>query len=337
MSISDAAVFTYDWGTTAGSGVNREDLIDMIHNIDPWDTPLFTTCPKTQAAHVYHEWIEDTLTLSTATGTAAVSAVAEGADFSVDPTTTPTRTVNITQIFRKDVQVTNTQLAVNPAGVADTYKYEIAKALKEIKRLIEVKVLAISAASATGATGTARQMKNLATFLTTNAYNVDSTAIGGAGLGSGVSLTETPFNGVLQKIYESGGNPMDVYCSPAIKRKISSFTGTTYQQAVIPSTERTLIRSIDVYVSDFGPQYIRLDRWVPTASATGTAASSDDAGSGHIYFVDRSRVRIAFLRNPKHVPVASIGDSVRGMVLTELTLEVMNQKGHGRLFGLLNT
>ena len=127
--MTHAVGFTYSYGFTPGSGVNREDLLDMIHNIDPWDTPLFSMSPKSKAYHVYHEWPEDTLNATSTAG------AVEGADFNLGTNTKPERKVNWCQIFRADTQITNTQLSVNPAGIADTYRYQISKSLKEIKRV----------------------------------------------------------------------------------------------------------------------------------------------------------------------------------------------------------
>lgn len=46
---------TYKFGFNTGSvsGVaNREDLLGMIVNIDPYETPFMTQAPKTKANHV---------------------------------------------------------------------------------------------------------------------------------------------------------------------------------------------------------------------------------------------------------------------------------------------
>lgn len=322
--------YTYTYGFTPGDGVNREDLVDMIHNIDPWDTPLFSMSPKTKAYHVYHEWPEDTLQATSTAG------ALEGADFSAGTLNVPTRHVNWTQIFRKDIQVTNTQQEVNPAGISDMYRYQITAGIREVKRNIEARLLSYSG-TATGATNTARIMKSLADFMADstaggNAWRAGDTGIGGAGVTNvATSLDEASFNGILQKIYESGGNPMDVYVSPPVKRVISQFTGASDgRRYVIDQADKTMVGSINVYDSDFGMQYIHLDRWVPTG--TGSAKTQ-----GKVFFIDRTRCRIAFLRTPRHVPVASVGDSIRGMVLTELTLELINQKGHGMIYGVKNT
>ena len=39
----------------------REDLIDVIYDISPTDTPFMSTVAKTSASNVYHEWQTDSL------------------------------------------------------------------------------------------------------------------------------------------------------------------------------------------------------------------------------------------------------------------------------------
>ena len=38
---------------------NKEDVSDIITNISPYDTPLFSKIGKTKATSTTHEWIED--------------------------------------------------------------------------------------------------------------------------------------------------------------------------------------------------------------------------------------------------------------------------------------
>jgi hypothetical protein len=71
--------------------------------------------PKVACAHVYHEWLKDTLYDAT-TYAIGVTGAVEGADYSYDATTTPTREYNVTMILRQDIGVSETQRHVNPAG-----------------------------------------------------------------------------------------------------------------------------------------------------------------------------------------------------------------------------
>src|SRR5512139_2149474 len=137
---------SYVWGPGAGGTaiVTKEDVLDLVINIDPYDTPGVTLLPKTTCNSTLHEWVTDTLdATATATGDPASSSAGlgswpEGADFDERDVTQRARVSNCTQIFRKDIKVTNTMRALNPFGVADEYSYQIMKAAKDVARNMEV-------------------------------------------------------------------------------------------------------------------------------------------------------------------------------------------------------
>lgn len=327
--IGNAGVYKY--GLVVGSGVNREDLLDQITNVDPWDTPWVTQAPKVGANHVYHEWLKDTL------GSVDTVGAVEGADYAYESSTTPSREFNISMILRQDIGVTETQRFVNPAGFKDAYAYEIQKATKRLAIKLE-KIIFSATSSATGASATARQMKNFQDFIITNtafagARGGDAT---GSATGAG-ALTVKDFNYMLRTIYASGGNPEQVYVSPIVKQQVSNFSvsGQT-QNRNIAAVDRKLISAVDFYDSDFGLIQIVLDRWVPEAANTTTATATASDVTGQMFFLQRSMNRLAWLRPMNHFLVGKRGDSVAGIVVGEVTLEVLNEKANGRIRSVNN-
>ena len=116
MAAGDApgGIGVYGFGFLAGAGANREDLLDSIEQLDPSDTPCFNLMPKVTARHTVHEFLTDTLNATSTAGGI------EGGDWNFSTATTrPVRLLNYTQIFRKDIAISETQRAVNPAGMAD--------------------------------------------------------------------------------------------------------------------------------------------------------------------------------------------------------------------------
>lgn len=309
------------FAATGNQGPNREDLLDIIYNIDPTDTPLLVRSPKTVAKHVLHEWLQDSLQ-----ATSSAYYADEGADysFSTASQTSRTRVSNWTMIFRKDINSSQTQRAVDPAGVQDEYAFQVMKGLKELGRSIEASSFVLATTTAT-ASGGPRRWKDLVTFITTNTASV----VNGA---SASTVTETIFNDMLQNIFDDGGNPDSVYVDAFVKRQISSYTTSASSIAArnIAMADKRLINSVDLYESDFGIIQVVLDRWVPSGS-TATASAS---GSGRAFFIETPMVRHAFLRPMKHVPLPPNGDAARGIVLGELTLEVGHEKALGMLTGI---
>jgi hypothetical protein len=294
-------------------------------------TPWVTQAPKVECKHVYHEWLKDTL------GTVDATGAVEGADYAFESSTTPTREFNITMILRKDIGVTETQRYVNPAGFKDAYAYEIQKATKLLAIKLE-KAVFTSVSTATGASATARQMKNFQDFITTNtAYaGVLGGAVTGAAATAG-TLTVKDFNAMLRRVYNAGGSPEQVYVSPTVKQMISGFTsiGTT-QPRNIAAIDKKLISAVDFYDSDFGLIQIILDRWIPEAANTATAGASQTDVTGRMFFLQRSMNRLAWLRPMQHFLVGKRGDSVAGIIVGEVTMEVLNEKANGMMKSVSN-
>lgn len=304
---------TYNVGSVAGSA-NREDLLDMITMIDPWDTPFFSAAPKSTASLTTHEWITDALA-ATATGGAP-----EGGDFGADTLVARSRLNNTLQIFRRDIAVSDTQRAVNPVGIRDEYEYQIMKAMREIARNVESRVFdPATGGVATGASGTARVMKCFADFLT---------AVGTTGnvISSGGAISSATIASAMEQCYLNGGNPDTLYVSPGVKADISAATLPTGTTRNLANADKRVTYNVDIYEGDFGLLAVVPDRWIRQASAS--------TASSNAFFVERSKARLAFLRPVRHVPIGKGGDSTRGFVAGELTLEVLHPSAHIRVSGL---
>src|SRR6185503_16936716 len=112
----------------SGTAVNHEDLVDVVTILDSFQTPMFSSAPKIRAKDVVHSWTIDTLAAT------ATAGVPEGVDFSGDTLTGPARLINGTQIFRRDVLVSDRERDANPAGIRDMYEHQVMKEFKVIAR-----------------------------------------------------------------------------------------------------------------------------------------------------------------------------------------------------------
>jgi hypothetical protein len=320
---------SYLYGVSPGVGVNKEDLLDQITNVSPWDTPWTSQAPKVPCQHVYHQWLTDTLFSSLSDSAIDLTGATEGADWAVDTDTSPVRVFNVTMILRRDIGVSETQRAIAAAGFKDVYAYEIQKAVKRLSIKLE-RIVFGALSTATGATGVARVMKGFQSFIATNtAY------VAGAGSANDTVLASQDFNDMLNTIYSAGGNPEQVYVSPRVKRQVSAFT-LPQQNRNIAAVDKRLISGVDFYDSDFGLIQIVLDRWVPESTNTTTASASATNTGGKMFFLQRSINRLAWLRPMQHNLIGRRGDSVAGVVVGEVTLEVLNEKANGMLLGVNN-
>jgi len=334
-------VGVYKFGISPGVGVNKEDLLDSITNVDPWDTPWVSQAPKVTARHVYHQWVTDTL------GSVDTSGAVEGADYLYDSSTTPARTFNVTMILRQDLGVSETQRAVDSVGFRDAYAYEIQKATKRLAIKLE-KVVFASLTTATGTTGTtagitsaARTMRGFQAFILTNTAYAGTNA-GAPSAGNATAdgqLAVGDFNDMLNTIYSAGGNPEQVYVSPKVKRQVSAFSvvGAGAGNPIarnIAAVDKKLVSAIDFYDSDFGLIQVVLDRWVPESTNTVTATANATLTGGQMFFLQRNMNRLAWLRPMNHYLIGKRGDSVAGLIVGEVTLEVLNEKANGRMLSV---
>lgn len=276
-----------------------EDVTDLIVNVDYTSTPFYSSLAESQATNTLHGWLNDVL------ATSADNAQIEGNDISFTDATVPSRSVNIVQLFQKDVRVSNTEMRVAHYGMADPYTYQLQKKMKEMARDIEKALVAGTTAS--GSSGVARRLNGAIALITTN-----KTA-----RNSGTSLSETEFNDIMQGIYDSGTDiSVDkAFTGAALKRVISGYTAGSTKFTRAEGDK--LYNTFSVYESDFGVVTVYLEREVPTT-----------AGNKGILLVDSSKWRVAYLTDgrPQHIPLSTVGSAKRGMLEGELTLEALNEK-----------
>jgi hypothetical protein len=339
-SISAVMATTYGYSATLLNGAAKEDLLEQITNIDPWDTPFVAQAPKVGCKHVYHQWLTDTLASTDLTG------AIEGASWSAGNLnqSIPERQFNITMILRKDLGVSETERAVDSAGFKDHYAYEVQKATKELAIKLEKCIFQLST-SVTGSITAARVMKGIQEFIT-GGGNTAIAGAAGAQPGNGTTvdgqLDISDFNNMLNKIYSAGGSPEQVYVSPMVKRQVSSFApaGAT-QYRNIAAIEKKLVSSIDFYDSDFGLIQVVLDRWVgESINVAGQTATANSTATGTVggkmFFLSRAINRLAWLRPMAHQLIGKLGDSVGGYVVGEVTLEVLSNKANGMIKSVNN-
>lgn len=277
---------------------NREDLTDILTNITPTDTPMFSRFQKTRAKGTLHEWMTESL------ASAAENKNVEGADFTYTTPTARTRVNNYTQIFVKTLEVSATQEVIDKAGLESEFAHRMENQMKEIARDVEYQY--VNGASASGASGTARELNGVLSFISTNNET-------GSGTGT-QALTEAMYNDALQTIYAAGGNPDTAYANGWQKRKISSFSTPSTRN--VDADDKRLVASVDVYESDFGMQTIVLDRYM----STDTVALLED-----------NKWATAILRPFESMETAKVADSLRGAIVGELTLECRNEAASGKI------
>ena len=169
---------------------NREDLIELIVNISPVDTPVLSMTESVKASNTLHEW--QTQALKTPTAVARI----EGDDANIKTITPSVRLGNYTQIIDNAFIVSDTQAAVTSAGRASEESFQTDLAMKELANDIEYAYV-VNSATAAGASATARQLKGLAGWVVTNISSATANR----------ALTSTILDALLKTVWLAGGKP----------------------------------------------------------------------------------------------------------------------------------
>lgn len=313
-------------GATIDSGALREQLLDQISNVDPFDNPIVAMLPRETAKGVLDQWLTNTLP----TVASLDSGRIEGNTFGASTLASPTRVTNVTMILGADIEVSETTRAVEKAGFKDSYSFQVADFTKALGNKLESMLLDPTVTYAAGDASTARVLKNFNNFLDAAATSnsmAASTAVS--------DIIEGEFNDALQDLWTNGGVVRTAVVGPNTLRQIQTYVGVAKtvadatdrlaagNQRNVMADARTLYASIEFYKSPFGMLTILLDRWMPDDDPAGASP-----GNSRIYFVDRTKASLAWLRPLAHTFLGKVGDSTRGSIVGEVTLRVLNDLSH---------
>lgn len=284
---------------TYNAKTNHEDLTDVLTKIGDMTTPVYSKLRKVAASNTIHEWS------TYEQDSAAVNAQAEGFTVQYDTLTAPSRLSNYTQIFSKPFQVSNTQQAVDPAGMEDEYAFRVQVGLEAIGRDIE-KAL-VNGTANSGASATGRRLKGILSFITTNIST---------GTGTGRALTENELNSTIQKCYENGGRPDWLLGSYTQVNKLAQLLTSIRS---VNDSNKEFTSQVLVYISPFGRLAVEGDSQI--ASNTLTVLQKD-------------MWAVAQLRPVKKIDTAITADAKNGYLVGELTLEARAEKMNAKMTGL---
>ena len=297
----------------------REDLSDVITNISPEETPFHTKSAKSRARNTLHEWQTDSLRAS------AANAHIEGDATTAEARSATTRLGNYTQIFKNAVVVPDTDEGLDKAGRAREIAYQTLKIAKEQKLDIE-KALFDNNARAAGNSTTARELAGAPAWLTSNTDFGANEGADPTGDGTDARTDETTtliafsqdrFDGVMQSIWENGGNPDTVYLSAFQMNVALGFTGNNNQRSAVQAGDERVIKSLAVYVTPWG---------------TIEFMPSRENRSRDVFIMQDDMWEVATLRPTKNVALAKTGDNTTRQVVTELTLVCKNEAANGGVF-----
>lgn len=337
MAIVSGTTWTGSVGSNGFSqnASNREDLEDVIWELDPMDTWALSNLDRVKADAVFHEWLSDKL------AAAGTNIVREGDDATFVTTNAPQRLGNYCQIANKTFLVSGTLEVVKKAGRRSEIGRLGTKLLKELKRDMEFAIVTNQASSAAGSatgrscagmeswiagpsvTAAASVVSGNVIIATTNATATTPGFSGGTvvaptdGASTG-AFTEISLKSALQGSWSQGGDPRVILTGATQKAAIDAFSGVATRFVdVAPKKQASIVGAANMYVSSFGsPHMVVLSRYVR---------------SSVVLCLDPEYWAIAFLRNPFIQPLAKTGDAEKRLILTEFTLVCRNPSASAKV------
>jgi hypothetical protein len=315
----------------------REDLSDLISNVDMQGTPVVTMIKKGgKPRNSLFDWQVDAYDDPTTDG------IVDGEDVSAFDNKAANRVKlnGRVQMVRKAWKVsTLSEDLSDVAGIKSEKANAIAKALVETKRSMEAIVCSDNDSQEDNGTvpyktrGLGKWIQNGAqtdlpvpAAYRTPTASIDTTAM--------ASLTETIIQGVMQSIWSETGERKRFACpcGPDLKRAFTDMTKTqpgvsstiaairTYNQP--NATEGKIYSSVDLFCGDFGELELIPSVWL----AFGVTNAPDHRG----YILDTSRLTLRTLRNPSANELENKGGGPRGYVETIFALQCDNPLGFGK-------
>ena len=275
---------------TAQENINLSDTIGLVA---PKATPLFSLLlaqgRKVKAGAKYHTWREKSLDNSDATSKegATPSFVNSGrAELS-----------NVTQIFSKGTEVSGTAQATTEIGVSDLLLSEIND--RQIELAIAIEKALLTGVKNDGSDGNARRMDGLINWIHADNVVEADTVIG-----------EKDIRSLAKALFESGNEEGLFFCfvNADMKEKIDEIFADKYSY-VHKTNEFGIV--VSEVVTSFGTINVVLDRFAPV---------------NKIVAVNVDALKLAMLREPHYEELAKNSDSIKGMTVGELTLEVASKK-----------
>ena len=371
-------------GTNGNDVSQREDLANFISMITRDETPFMSSIGKTKATAVFHEWQTDEL------DTPGNSVIGEGTDYllpgatnglggetdaDVFPTTpigTPnvfnpigpfrSRLGNYTQINGKTIAVSGTRRAIDQAGVADEYAYQLKKRGTELRRDLEHNLIHTYQVASPGSGNVrARTFGGVQSWINVASGNTEAgkgagfgtvidngATVAAANQGQGthaptltadrVALSLSDIDAVMQSIYQEGGKASKIMLSPKLRRDFSDLMVTDSGVRRNIDMDGKLRQSVDIYMSDFGdlmviPNYIMGMNYAQGGGSAAPTTTNNTQDSWALVY-DPMWFNVATLRPLQEVDVGQRGDSTIGMMIEECTLEVRNPIGCGAIYNL---
>ena len=292
----------------------RQDLVDAIYSIAPYETPGIKLMPKVGCKATLHEWQTQNL------DAAADNPRLQGDDVATFAAVTPTVSLNNrTQIIRREVIVADTMEAIDKAGRASELAMQKLLKGREIRRDMEFVIFGTNKGKVAGAAATAPQLASALSWVATNdllspAGSPASPAGDGTNArtdGTQRVLDEALVYSGMQLAWTAGGQPDVLMAGPFNTLKVSGFQGNSTK--FTDASSGKVIQNVKIIETPFGEIMLVANRFQRERDLWG---------------LQMDLWALATLRPIQWKPLAKTGDAEKGMLITEFTIESRQEAGN---------
>lgn len=297
--------------------VIREELSDVITNIDPTDTTFISNIPKGKSSSYKHEWITDTLTA------AALNQQSEAATASYSSAAIGTRLASYLTNSAKWFAISDLLEEMDSVQRANTIAYRTANCLKELSRDIEYTLIN----EATGSSSDAYKTYGLKYYLAyggsggaTNSYNFSDTQA------ATNLLTEDLYRARCQACWTQGGKVDMVLTTAAQKVYIDGFNGANRLTVNTDAGSKKIMNVVDMVETSFGVQRIYLNRNI----------LADSTYYDYLFFLQKDLWKYLSVMPVKTEKLGKTGTFQIIQIQTAYNMEAKQEKGSACLSNLYN-
>lgn len=305
---------------TSYSGKNiAEDIDSIINNIDPTETPLYSSLKKRSAGNRKVEWLTDEIRPSNPT-----NSVAEGADSVDSVLSSPKRFNNYVQEFQGVVNVADIANAVDTIGYKQELGYKTSLEGKALKLDIEAAIVGNNPSRP----GTEMTQGGLFAGMESWIKTAKSHGAGGEtpGFDENTHLVAAPTDGAvrdlteellldtLQISHEAGGTPSKIIVPANLKRAISRFSGEAVRN--METKDRKVTNTVQIIEGDFGIYDVSYHNKVRSTT---------------VIAYDPALWELAVLQGFKTKDLPANGSYQRKLLNTVVSLVCKNEKGNAKI------
>lgn len=307
----------------------RVGLVPSVHDsvilVGATDTPILSLIGTSKVEGITHSWIIDKMPTPNNAPQLEISS------FTGATKATKQKNTNAVQITTTEIMVSETMLHAKTYG-GNELAWEVQKQAKAHAQKLEYQTLGLGldanakvsvfVAPTTRTDSVAGTSAGLFYFAAKGASSFTSGARGnvfafdanGDWSGAATDLTYDKLNQVLQKIWDAGETPKDIFVGATLKAKINAMSNTYGGFRTIGNGDDAYAPIINKIETDFGTVNVRLHRYLSSAYGLG-----DVVIAGNFDYVKHGLLVPTMLKD-----VSTDKTAIAKRYYTESTLEVRN-------------